>query len=162
MKSLLCRLTDDPVTENIFKNIPTAGGRFRYLCLTFQDTDSHSLRSMSYQTFLDTIYWQILRDYLIEYRGNKCEKCGCKFKLNIHHQIYKHHGWEHEHLEDLVVYCRLCHQQQHVPRKDIMGVFEMLALKKKIILPPEGKYNPNYDPRAIDEIRRMLNRNEVV
>ena len=37
--------------------------------------------------------------------------CGSKDELNVHHKNYQH--LKHEHTEDLLVLCRLCHANQH-------------------------------------------------
>jgi hypothetical protein len=105
---------------------------------------------MSYKSFLRTIYWSFIRDYLLE-KIPKCSQCGSNERLNVHHRSYEHHGWEHLNLDDLIVLCQECHKNQHVPIRDITDLFDTL-LKGEIIrhvLKRPYVENPNYDPRTM-------------
>lgn len=73
---------------------------------------SETLRRMPYGDFLRTPYWRIITAHLRRERGG-CEHCGRGTDLQVHHLTYQHHGWEHEHPEDLQVLCRTCHAWQH-------------------------------------------------
>lgn len=70
-------------------------------------------KKQEYQEFLETDYWKNVRETKISMSGYKCQLCGSKSNLNVHHNSYEHHGQEHKHLEDLVVLCRECHEVFH-------------------------------------------------
>lgn len=67
----------------------------------------------NYDIFLKSAYWKCVRRIKIEESGGKCQICGSRKKLNVHHNSYAHHYQEHKHLEDLVVLCRNCHEKFH-------------------------------------------------
>lgn len=73
----------------------------------------NSLRKLSYDDFLKTDYWKEVRQAKLRECGHKCQICGAKHDLHIHHNCYDHHGQEHKHLEDLVVLCKDCHTLFH-------------------------------------------------
>lgn len=75
------------------------------------------LKDMSYNEFLRTDYWKHVRQEKLRQCGHKCQLCGSTNKLHIHHNSYKHHGDEANHLEDLVVLCEQCHNTFHKHRK---------------------------------------------
>lgn len=66
-----------------------------------------------YQAFLKTNYWFNVREKVLKRDGYKCQNCGSKRKLQVHHKTYKHHYKEHKHLKDLVTLCEPCHQSIH-------------------------------------------------
>lgn len=76
--------------------------------------DMKKLRSMPYEDFLKTKYWDRVRKMKIKQSGCKCQMCGKKdIELHVHHNSYEHHGDEANHLEDLVVLCKNCHNLFH-------------------------------------------------
>lgn len=44
---------------------------------------------------------------ILKERGNKCEHCGSKDKLQIHHVNYTYH------IADLLILCTKCHSKEH-------------------------------------------------
>ena len=72
----------------------------------------------NYEVFLGSEYWRYVRKLKLTQSGNKCQICGSKEGLNVHHNSYNHHYKEHKHLEDLVVLCRKCHETFHQKLKD--------------------------------------------
>lgn len=71
------------------------------------------LKQLSYDEFLRTDYWKEVRQEKLRQCGHKCQICGSTTKLHIHHNSYRHHGNEAEHLEDLIVLCEKCHALFH-------------------------------------------------
>lgn len=67
----------------------------------------------NYLLFLDSDYWAYVRKIKLEQSHYKCQLCGGRQKLNVHHNTYEHHYNEHSHLEDLVVLCDKCHAKFH-------------------------------------------------
>ena len=61
--------------------------------------------------YLKSDHWKLLREEKLE-RNNKCEKCGEKYSLDIHHIKYK--GLYDVRIEDLKTLCRVCHDKEHV------------------------------------------------
>lgn len=70
------------------------------------------LIQMPYPRFLETAYWKIVKR-IMRRRFHGCQMCGCKHGLEVHHKTYKHHGLELQHLDDLMLVCRDCHQKIH-------------------------------------------------
>ncbi|RMD62170.1 hypothetical protein D6833_07275 [Candidatus Parcubacteria bacterium] len=87
--------------------------RFSNLCDMLTDDDIRKLSRMSYDDFLSTQYWSIVRDYKIDATGGRCQKCGSENSLHIHHLTYAHRGEEFRHLDDLMVLCEKCHRDVH-------------------------------------------------
>ena len=66
---------------------------------------------MDYATYLASPYWKAKKRLVYWKRGRRCEKCGSKRFLQVHHKTYKRLG--HEELEDLLILCRECHRNWH-------------------------------------------------
>lgn len=68
----------------------------------------------SYAEQLNDKRWHAFRQFVLTVRGAKCEFCGAKKNLNIHHLLY-HQGckaWEYNVLEVRVL-CHQCHKKVH-------------------------------------------------
>ena len=87
--------------------------RFWTLRGRVSNADSEELCRMPYREFLQTDYWQIVRNYVIYKRGARCELCNYGDSLNVHHRTYEKHGEEHLHLETLMILCQPCHAKFH-------------------------------------------------
>lgn len=88
--------------------------RFSALNLIIRNQEADELKELKYYEFLNTKYWDVVRRYKLKRSKYKCELCNAKgATLNVHHKTYKNHGFEHNHLEDLVVLCRECHAKFH-------------------------------------------------
>lgn len=71
------------------------------------------IKNMPYKDFLQTPYWEAVANRK-RYKANfKCELCNNTGLLNVHHKSYKNHGYEVDHLEDLIVLCEDCHKKFH-------------------------------------------------
>lgn len=96
---------------------------FKVLKLIWKKEYIAGYESLGYLTgqklFLDTIYWNVIRLYLIHTRGYKCELCGgpgymaVSCVLEVHHNHYRVHGIEHLCLDTLSIVHRECHQRLH-------------------------------------------------
>jgi len=74
---------------------------------------SNELRIMEYKDFLNTHYWKIISRY-VRYRQEKCQLCGSKNNLNVHHKDYKERGKEYLNWESsLILLCKGCHAKFH-------------------------------------------------
>jgi len=78
-----------------------------------------ALSCLSYNEFLQTKYWKIVREFAIEKACKRCELCYSQTKLNVHHKTYDHHYEEHKYYKtDLIVLCQECHSKFHNKLKD--------------------------------------------
>jgi len=68
-------------------------------------------KGMSYDEYLATDFWDGLRSRMLGRARYRCEECGGKKKLHVHHKVYRGYGLER--LSDLVVLCRQCHAAKH-------------------------------------------------
>lgn len=75
------------------------------------DARCDSMRQMPYKDYLQTSFWQLIREWIIEKRGAKCQICNSTENINVHHRSYENLGDERE--EDLVVLCQSCHEIFH-------------------------------------------------
>ena len=67
----------------------------------------------SYKKFLQSAYWTYVRNLVFKRDGKLCSRCPNTTKLQIHHTTYNNHFNEHNHLEDLIVLCKCCHEKEH-------------------------------------------------
>jgi 5-methylcytosine-specific restriction endonuclease McrA len=76
-----------------------------------------------YNTFLKSNYWKKVRKLVLIRDKYRCQICITKYApykydkkdLEIHHQTYKNHKNELNHLDDLVTLCKWCHEYMHSP-----------------------------------------------
>lgn len=75
------------------------------------------IHTLTYDEFLQTLYWRAIAAFKRKQMGYKCELCGNSKKLNVHHRTYIIHGVEHtsEVIEkDLMLVCEECHRDIHI------------------------------------------------
>jgi len=65
----------------------------------------------SYDEYLRSEHWQEVRKATLAAANNRCQWCGSRVALHIHHKTYDNIG--HEHDDDLLVVCRECHDKIH-------------------------------------------------
>ena len=65
----------------------------------------------NYKEYLDSILWKEKSEWIKEVAGNKCQKCGNKFNLQVHHIDYTNVG--NEGMDDVIVLCKECHKKEH-------------------------------------------------
>lgn len=75
--------------------------------------DNRSKREI-YESYIHSSTWRNRRKRALELANYKCEKCGCKENLHVHHLSYEHFGDELD--NELQVLCRECHQRVHGKR----------------------------------------------
>lgn len=66
-----------------------------------------------YAEYLQSPYWQKVRQAKLTQAGRRCQACGATGRLEVHHKTYRNRGRELQHLGDLSVYCRKCHGRVH-------------------------------------------------
>lgn len=105
MRRLYTTLLNQSFAYNIpFSELPKlvkAEGKFRLFAA-----------QIPYSEFLNSAYWRSIASHLKDTAG-KCELCGMTARLVVHHKTYRHHGDELNHLDDLIVLCRECHEKEH-------------------------------------------------
>lgn len=78
---------------------------------------------MNYRKYIVSEAWRDKRTELFRVRGKKCEICGSKKSIQVHHLTYERLGAEL--LSDLKVVCKPCHEKIHGKK------FTSLPIKKK-------------------------------
>lgn len=73
--------------------------------------EDYSDRKEWYKEYLKGEHWLELREKALKRAGYRCQVCGYRKNLQVHHNAYKNIG--HEDLEDLVVLCWKCHKTFH-------------------------------------------------
>ncbi len=135
----------------------TETSRFDYLGRVMQPEISRQLRSLDYQHFLETLYWKIVRDFVVRSQKRTCMKCKHRRSLHVHHDSYEHVGYEYLHLGELVVLCGFCHEQLHKPNAELDALLANLTGSKKVDLREKVVDNPNYDPRVVMNLKQYGN-----
>lgn len=80
--------------------------------------DSVFLSFLPYQEFLQTVYWRIIRDYIV-FLQPECQLCLSTKRLNVHHKTYEDRGWEWQApLKNLITLCGKCHKKFHTEEDD--------------------------------------------
>lgn len=70
-----------------------------------------SLGFKSYQNYLDSDMWKDKKDMIFLVKGKRCENCGSKKNLVIHHLHYETVG--NESSKDVKILCIKCHNEVH-------------------------------------------------
>lgn len=109
--------------NNSFKDELTANEKINYIMGDFwgcndtiDDKITEVILQMNYKDFLNTPYWDGVRNYKLKKSKYRCQLCGNKGVLNVHHKTYENHGREHIKSvadSDLIVLCKDCHEKFH-------------------------------------------------
>lgn len=94
-----------------YERISTIMDKFEY-----DEVVKNAVSSLTYLEFLNTPYWEGIRQYKLKEAEYKCELCGKSGTLNVHHKTYDRHGMEHIRKiaeKDLIVLCEDCHKKFH-------------------------------------------------
>ena len=74
-------------------------------------TNGVNSRKYMYDTYINSTAWRYFARMLKKDRGSKCEICGGKLRLTVHHKHYR--TLFKEKLSDLKVLCWECHKKEH-------------------------------------------------
>jgi 5-methylcytosine-specific restriction endonuclease McrA len=66
---------------------------------------------MPYSAYLETDHWQAVRARALRRAGRRCQICGARGRLDVHHNTYVRRGRELN--SDVVALCRDCHDLYH-------------------------------------------------
>lgn len=69
-------------------------------------------RRKSYHRFLRSLWWRQFRYAIISMRGGECERCGCRYNLQVHHVFYPE-DWYKTLPIHVVLLCGTCHEYEH-------------------------------------------------
>lgn len=70
------------------------------------------IRKMKYSDFLTTPYWREIAKR-VKTQRKRCQLCGSKKRLEVHHSDYSVHGEEIRNLDKLTILCHECHSKFH-------------------------------------------------
>lgn len=65
-----------------------------------------------YRAYIQTSEWRTRRNRVLKLTGFRCERCGAKRELQVHHKTYERLGREPD--DDLEVLCPDCHRGHHL------------------------------------------------
>jgi hypothetical protein len=63
---------------------------------------------LRYESYIRSAKWRNMRTDMLRLRGNRCERCGDQYSLQLHHKTYERLG--RELIADLEVLCTKCHE----------------------------------------------------
>ena len=84
--------------------------------LTYDNAIETKIHTLTYDEFLQTLYWRAIAAFKRKKMRFKCEGCGSTKDLNVHHRTYIIHGVEHDSEvieKDLMLVCAKCHSDIH-------------------------------------------------
>jgi hypothetical protein len=84
------------------------------LALAARHGKTRQQQSLRYKLYLGSPLWRARRAIWIAEAGGRCQRCGSRHRLTIHHHTYKRLG--HERASDIAVLCWRCHQRHHARR----------------------------------------------
>ena len=89
----------------------------------YESLITNKIRTLTYDEFLQTLYWKSVAAFKRKQMHYKCELCGSTKDLNVHHTTYDIHGFEHSSKvikKDLLLVCGECHNSIHhiTPQND--------------------------------------------
>ena len=72
-----------------------------------------AIRKMTYKEYLSTRYWGLVSLQVKSDAGWRCEICGNRNGLVVHHDEYKWLGFDMYHIDRLRCLCKTCHEKLH-------------------------------------------------
>lgn len=156
----LASIASDPRNAVLFQRLTTPQDRFRYVCRVATDMDVRRLKALVYANFLRTLYWSVVRDYVIARDLGKCKSCGSDRNLEVHHTSYAYQGEEFRSMDCLVLLCSGCHATGHLMQKASTDTHRTEAVvsglaRKLVHKAVRGAVvNRNYDPRVIMDLKQ--------
>jgi hypothetical protein len=83
--------------------------------VTFEGSGVSTARGRAeYRLYLQSWGWRRRRNRAVRRAGFRCEDCGRRVALQVHHLTYLHRGRERR--RELVALCRHCHNVRHGAR----------------------------------------------
>jgi hypothetical protein len=75
----------------------------------------------TYEAYMQSAWWRGNRNSALKRAGFKCQRCGSKNGLEVHHKTYERMGNEWD--ADLEALCRDCHSKHHVEEASVQRVY---------------------------------------
>lgn len=107
---------------------------------------------MTYQGWIKSDEWKKIARNKLKQSGFQCELCGTGYNLQVHHITYEHIFAESEHMDDLAVLCKECHEQVH--GEDIRRKREEKERLKRIQAAKEAEREKVFEIRRIMDIAK--------
>ena len=82
-------------------------------CVLASKGEAAANRQESYDNYLETDYWQKVRQQALIRFDSKCQQCGSTEKLQVHHKAYPKRYTELDNMHLLQVLCEQCHHDEH-------------------------------------------------
>jgi 5-methylcytosine-specific restriction endonuclease McrA len=73
------------------------------------------MTSWEYEHYLASAAWRRVRRLALRRARWRCERCGARGQLDVHHRTYRRLGVERP--EDVEVLCPSCHEQADTERR---------------------------------------------
>lgn len=118
---MMRKAANDP-TDSFMKKYLTPGevekgfGLFKMVAES-KGTDKNeiatAIRRMPYDDYLHSRYWNLVALQVKHNAGCRCEKCGGRRGLVVHHPDYRWLGYDMYHIDSLQCLCRDCHERLH-------------------------------------------------
>ena len=67
---------------------------------------------------LDPASYETLRQQVLRRDGWRCQFCGARANLEVHHQQFRSHAG-HDSEENLITLCISCHAEMHSQRREV-------------------------------------------
>jgi hypothetical protein len=88
-------------------------------------------KSMPYKEYLKTPHWQAVREEALRRAKDKCQLCGSKDRLEVHHNTYERRGRERP--EDVIAICHKCHSKHHEATCQAEDIFKFKGIDRPVI-----------------------------
>ena len=85
------------------------------------------LKKLRYDEYLQSKWWTAWSKI---YKGEKCEQCGRKYELNVHHLTYENIGDEKS--SDVITLCKRCHIDFHYNQRFVNPTKKMILKQHQI------------------------------
>ena len=95
--------------------------------------------------------WKAIRQHVLTRAGWRCQACGIRRRLDVHHVVKRAQGGSDFDLDQLVALCRWCHDQTDAPY--LRGRLVVTALgdgqfRFEVIRRNSERECPSQDPHA--------------
>lgn len=74
-----------------------------------------------YHQYLQSDAWRSIKASCLAERGSSCERCGSKYRIEVHHKEYPK-VWGTETTDMLEVLCHKCHLSHHIQTAEAVKV----------------------------------------
>lgn len=82
--------------------------------------------NVQYYQYLHSEKWAGIKQRVRERDENNCQICGRNYNLQVHHKTYDHIFQEENHLSDLILLCRSCHEDEHSSAPTFEQIYKLL------------------------------------